>query len=84
LGQALSQHVGTDDGRWFVAMTQAWTATLAVKSLSAALLLASSRCFVAGENAFFKRVMEPIIESRFQLRPEPRFSAPDFIPHTSA
>ena len=80
----LNNDCGADDGRWFLAMTQAWIATLAVKAFKAAWLLASSRCFVAGEIAFFKRVMEPIIESRFQLGPEPRFSAPDFIPHDSA
>jgi hypothetical protein len=71
-----------DDARWLLAMAEAWMASLAGKSLRDAWLYASSRCRVAGETAFFKKVLEPIIEYRFQLRlEEPCFSPPDFNPH---
>jgi hypothetical protein len=80
----LNEDLGSDDGSWLLNMSNAWIVTLAGEPFDGAMRLASAFCLVEREIAFFYRVVQPIIQSRFDLGPVPHFTMPDFIPHEAA
>lgn len=73
-----------DDCKWLVVMREAWVQALSGPEFKASLLAASSLCLFAGETPFFHRVIGPIIEARFGLRPASGFTAPEFNPYDAA
>lgn len=72
------------DRIWYQCVTTGWKYCFYSPTHLRAYSAAQACCILADELPFFERVMGPIINHRFGLGPEPKFSLPDFCPHAAA